>query len=69
MRLTRHNNRKDKSVFPNDNPDTDLKIHDLKPNLKDNNESKWTYRSHTGNPVDDATEKTTRWMEQQNQSR
>ena len=39
--LTHQNDREAESAFPNDNPSTDLKTHDLKPNLKDHDESKW----------------------------
>ncbi|WVZ83712.1 hypothetical protein U9M48_030832 [Paspalum notatum var. saurae] len=42
--------------------------HDLKPNLRDHDETKWTNGSHTDDPTDDATDQKTKWMRQPKRS-
>lgn len=48
--LTHQNDREAESAFPNDNPGTVLKTHDLKLNLKEHDKSKWTKGSQKDNP-------------------
>jgi hypothetical protein len=55
------------STFPSDNPDNNLKTPDLKRNLEDLNKAKQTIEIHKYDLDDDATDKTTTWMRQQQQ--
>jgi hypothetical protein len=55
-------------AFPIDNPNNDLKTHNLKLTLKDLYEAMQTARSHKGGPADDAIKQMMTWMKQRRQS-